>query len=71
MTPPAWGPRGGAILPGNPTGARGTGVWDPDREYWGEEGDPIEEWARPIIARGPRPAFEMDAAQTSLRTGSP
>ena len=36
------------------------GVWDPDKEYWGEEGGPIEEWAKPIIARGPRPAFEME-----------
>jgi hypothetical protein len=36
------------------------GVWDPDKEYWGEEGEPIEEWANPIIARGPRPAFEME-----------
>jgi tetratricopeptide (TPR) repeat protein len=29
-------------------------------EYWGEDGDPIEEWAKPIIARGPRPSFEME-----------
>lgn len=36
------------------------GAWDPDKKYWGEEGEPIEEWARPIIARGPRPAFEME-----------
>ncbi|MEK7329297.1 MAG: cytoplasmic protein, partial [Candidatus Eisenbacteria bacterium] len=36
------------------------GVWDPQDEYWGEEGEPIEAWARPIIARGPRPAFEME-----------
>ena len=34
--------------------------WDPEEEYWGEEGEPIEAWARPIIARGPRPAFEME-----------
>ena len=34
--------------------------WDPKEEYWGEEGEPIEEWAEPIIARGPRPAFEME-----------
>jgi hypothetical protein len=34
--------------------------WDPEEEYWGEEGEPIDEWARPIIARGPRPAFEME-----------
>ena len=36
------------------------GVWDPDQEYWGEEGEPIEEWATPIIARGPRPMYEME-----------
>ncbi len=36
------------------------GVWDPDEEYWGEEGEPIEAWTEPIIARGPRPAFEME-----------
>ena len=34
--------------------------WDPDEEYWGEEGEPIDEWAKPIIARGPRPSFEME-----------
>lgn len=34
-------------------------MWDPREEYWGEEGDPIEPWAQ-IVARGPRPAFEMD-----------
>ena len=36
------------------------GIWDPRDEYWGEEGDPIEAWAAQIIARGPRPAFEME-----------
>lgn len=36
------------------------GTWDPAEEYWGEEGEPIEEWAKPIIARGPRQAFEME-----------
>lgn len=34
--------------------------WDPTEEYWGEDGDPINEWAKPIIARGPRPRFEME-----------
>jgi hypothetical protein len=38
----------------------GRGSWDPLEEYWGEDGDPIEEWARPIVARGPRPSFEME-----------
>jgi hypothetical protein len=36
------------------------GMWDPKEEYWGEEDEPIEEWAKPIIAHGPRPMFEME-----------
>ncbi len=36
------------------------GVWSPAEHYWGEEGDPIEDWAKPIIARGPRPEYEME-----------
>jgi hypothetical protein len=43
-----------------PLGLEDMGTWDPQEEYWGEEGEPIDEWARPIIARGPRPAFEME-----------
>ena len=34
--------------------------WNPAEEYWGEEGEPIAEWAKPIIARGSRPQFEME-----------
>lgn len=36
------------------------GMWDPQAHSWGEKDDPIEEWAKPIIARGPRPEFEME-----------
>jgi hypothetical protein len=36
------------------------GPWDPVDHCWGEEDDPIEAWAEPIIARGPRQAFEME-----------
>ena len=36
------------------------GLWDPKEEYWGEEHEPVEEWAVPIIAHGPRPLFEME-----------
>jgi hypothetical protein len=43
-----------------PLGLEEQGMWDPAEEYWGEEGEPLEEWARPIVARGPRPAFEME-----------
>ncbi len=34
--------------------------WDPSEEYWGEEGEPLEEWAKPIVAWGPRLSFEME-----------
>jgi len=36
------------------------GDWNPDDEYWGEDGEPIDDWARPIIARGKRPMFELE-----------
>ena len=36
------------------------GTWNPSEHYWGEEGEPIEEWAKPIIGRGPRQEFEME-----------
>jgi len=36
------------------------GTWDPQDHDWGEPGEPIGEWARPIVARGPRQAFEME-----------
>jgi hypothetical protein len=38
------------------------GLWDPRNVNWGEEGEPLEEWARPIVARGPRPSFTMERA---------
>jgi len=43
-----------------PLELRNMGMWDPEEEYWGEEDEPVEEWARPIIARGPRPMYEME-----------
>ena len=36
------------------------GDWDPADEYWGEEGEPIGEWATAIIKRGRRPVYEME-----------
>ena len=36
------------------------GAWDPAEAYWGEGDQPIDDWAKPIIARGPRPLFEME-----------
>ncbi|MBN1817850.1 MAG: hypothetical protein JW828_10850 [Sedimentisphaerales bacterium] len=43
-----------------PLGLAEMGMWDPKEEYWGEEDEPIERWAEPIIAHGPRPMFEME-----------
>ena len=42
-----------------PLELRAEGDWDPDDEFWGEEGDPLPAWAKAIIAKGKRPAFEM------------
>ena len=36
------------------------GTWDPAEHHWGEEGEPSGEWAKPVIARGRRPQFEME-----------
>jgi hypothetical protein len=35
-------------------------TWDPKEEYWGEEGEALDDWARAIIAWGPRQSFEME-----------
>jgi hypothetical protein len=36
------------------------GIWNPAEQYWGDVGEPIEKWAKPVIAHGPRPEFEME-----------
>jgi tetratricopeptide (TPR) repeat protein len=36
------------------------GQWDPAEEYWAEEGEPFQVWAKPVIKRGPRPLYEME-----------
>ncbi len=43
-----------------PLGLEDMGIWDPQEEYWGEQSEPIEEWAKPIIVFGPRPMYEME-----------
>jgi len=43
-----------------PLGLEEMGMWDPGEHYWGEKDEPIEEWAKPIIAHGTRPMFEME-----------
>jgi hypothetical protein len=36
------------------------GLWRPKDHCWGEHDEPIEEWAKPIMSRGPRPEYEME-----------
>jgi len=36
------------------------GIWNPGEHYGGEDDEPIEQWAKPVIARGPRPQFGME-----------
>ncbi len=43
-----------------PLGLEDMGTWDPAEEYWGEVGEPLEEWVKPIVARGPRAEFRME-----------
>ncbi len=47
------------------------GMWDPKEHYWGEENEPIEEWAKPIIAHGPRREFEMEQVLPGFDDGDP
>ncbi len=49
-----------AALGLTPLALREEGDWDPADEYWGEEGEPIDDWAERIIARGKRPMFELE-----------
>ncbi len=47
------------------------GVWDPAQEYWGEEGEPIAQWVRPIITRGRRAQFEMEQVLPGMDPDDP
>jgi hypothetical protein len=49
-----------SVLGLTPLALHRQGDWDPDDEYWGEEAEPIDDWAKPIIARGKRPMFEFE-----------
>ena len=46
-------------------------VRDPAQEYWCEEGEPIDEWATPIIARGRRPQFDMEQVLPGMDLDDP
>lgn len=41
-------------------GLKEWGIWDPAKEYWREEEEPLEDWAAEVVARGSCPAYEME-----------
>lgn len=43
-----------------PLALHARGHWNPADEYWGEKDEPIDDWAKAIIARGKRPMFELE-----------
>jgi hypothetical protein len=43
-----------------PLGLQEVGIWNPLEDGWQKHPKTIEKWAKPIIAFGPRPMFEME-----------
>lgn len=52
-----------------PLKLHGRGLWTPEEHYWGEKREPIEAWAKPVIARGPRQSFESARLRRSAPLG--
>jgi len=46
------------------------GVWNPDEEYWGEEDEPLPEYARRIIERGLRSSIRTKHPQREFLVAS-
>jgi hypothetical protein len=43
-----------------PLGLNYEGIWDPEEQYWGEQGTDFDPVTSQIMAAGPRPEFEME-----------
>lgn len=43
-----------------PLRLNGESTWHPEEHYWGGDDEPLEEWAKPIVAHGARPSYEME-----------
>ena len=43
-----------------PLGLESMGEWDPHDQYWGEDGEPLDQWEKAIVGAGVRPSFEME-----------
>ena len=56
----SWGLASTSRLWGSsPLGLEHLGPWDPAEHDWDGEGEPLDDWARPIHDRGPRPQYEL------------
>jgi hypothetical protein len=49
-----------AALGLTPLKLKDEGMWDPKNDYWGEEDEPLDDWEKEIIARGPRPEYVLE-----------
>lgn len=49
-----------AALGLTPLKLKDCGIYDPKDQCWGENGEPMEEWAQDVIKRGLRPQYEME-----------
>ena len=49
-----------AALGLTPLALRDMGEWDPAEEYWGEEDEPLDEWAQAIVVHGKRRRLEIE-----------
>ena len=56
-----------AALDLTPLKLKDEGLWDPKDEYWGEEDEPLLDWAEELIARGPRPQHEMEQVLPAVK----
>jgi hypothetical protein len=47
------------------------GIWNPRDHFWGDNGEPIAAWAKPIIAHGRRAQFEMEQVLPEAESDDP
>ncbi len=49
-----------AALGPEPLELRDQCTWDPAKDFWVGRGEPLEDWAKQVLAGGPRPSYEME-----------
>jgi len=56
-----------AALGLTPLKLKDCGMYNPKDQYWGEDGEPMEEWAQDVIKHGPCPQYEMEQVMPGLK----